>query len=66
MRERPELTKFERTMSMMRYRPPKGTAGFARSSVSGKRRRPSPPASTMTSTWFWSKFSARGCISAAT
>src|SRR5579871_5954699 len=39
----PELTKLESTMSMIRYRPPKGTAGLARSLVSGPSRRPSPP-----------------------
>ena len=47
---RPELTKFDSTMSMMRYRPPKGTAGLARSAVSGPRRRPSPPARIITRT----------------
>src|ERR1700733_4807103 len=35
----------ERVMSMMRYCPAKGTAGFARSRVRGKRRSPAPPAS---------------------
>src|SRR5688572_5314941 len=38
------LTKFERQKSMIRYRPPKGTAGFARSRVSGSNRVPAPPA----------------------
>ena len=33
--ETPELMKFERTQSMIRYLPPKGTAGFARSRVRG-------------------------------
>src|SRR6185437_8876870 len=32
-------------MSMMRYCPAKGTAGFARSRVRGKSRSPAPPAS---------------------
>src|SRR6476620_10086333 len=36
---------FDRVMSMMRYWPAKGTAGLARSRVSGKRRSPAPPAS---------------------
>jgi hypothetical protein len=54
MRASPELTKFDRTMSMMRYRAPKGTAGLARSRVSGKRRLPSPPARIMTSSWLGS------------
>src|ERR1035438_4182092 len=35
----------ERVMSMMRYCPPKGTAGLARSRVRGKSRSPAPPAS---------------------
>src|SRR5262252_1809793 len=43
----PELTKLLSTKSMMRYLPPKGTAGLARSRVSGKRRVPLPPARTM-------------------
>src|SRR5260370_33133522 len=34
----------ERVMSMMRYWPAKGTAGFARSRVRGKSRSPAPPA----------------------
>jgi WD40 repeat protein len=32
--------------SMMRYRPPNGTAGLARSAVSGCDREPTPPASS--------------------
>src|ERR1700682_3099046 len=35
---------FESVMSMMRYIPPNGTAGLARSRVSGHRRSPWPPA----------------------
>src|ERR1700678_2464061 len=35
----------ERVMSMMRYWPANGTAGLARSRVSGKSRSPAPPAS---------------------
>src|ERR1039458_1460360 len=49
----PELTKLLRTKSMIRYLPPKGTAGLARSRVSGKSRVPLPPASTTPKT--------RGC-----
>src|SRR5258708_690745 len=52
----PELMKLLSTKSMIRYLPPKGTAGFARSRVSGKRRVPLPPASTIPST--------RGCKAA--
>src|ERR1035437_10833115 len=36
----------ESVMSMMRYWPAKGTAGLARSRVSGKSRSPAPPASS--------------------
>ena len=46
----PELMQLLRTKSMMRYGPPKYTAGFARSRVSGASRSPAPPASTITST----------------
>src|ERR1019366_2323762 len=46
----PELMKLLRTKSMMRYFPPKGTAGLARSLVSGYSRVPFPPASTIPST----------------
>src|ERR1700734_441143 len=38
------------TKSMMRYLPPKGTAGLARSLVNGYSRVPFPPASTIPST----------------
>ena len=44
-----ELTRFDSTKSMSRYVPPNGTAGLARSAVSGINRLPSPPASTMDS-----------------
>ncbi len=37
---RPELTQLERVKSMIRKIPPKGTAGFALTSVSGFRRSP--------------------------
>src|SRR5713101_6352789 len=46
----PELIKLLRTKSTMRYFPPKGTAGLARSLVSGYRRVPFPPARTIPST----------------
>src|ERR1700693_5575022 len=42
--------KLLRTKSTIRYLPPKGTAGLARSRVRGKRRVPLPPASTMPNT----------------
>src|SRR4051812_1455262 len=48
MRRRPELMQLLSAKSMMRYGPPKNTAGFARSLVSGYRRSPAPPARTMT------------------
>src|SRR5215208_2674765 len=38
-----ELMQFETGMSMSRYLPPSGTAGFERNSVSGDRRVPAPP-----------------------
>ena len=41
------IDKFDSTKSINRYLPPKGTAGLARSRVSGCRRCPSPPAMTM-------------------
>src|SRR5262245_50398794 len=47
-RRSPELMQLLRTKSMIRYGPPKYTAGFARSLVSGNKRSPAPPASTMT------------------
>src|ERR1035437_7362040 len=46
----PELIKLLRTKSTIRYLPPKGTAGLARSRVRGKSRLPLPPASTMPNT----------------
>src|SRR5688572_31966252 len=46
----PELRQLLSVKSMMRYGPPKYTAGFARSFVSGDSRSPTPPASTMTTT----------------
>ncbi len=50
MWRRPELMQLLRTKSMMRYGPPKYTAGLARSLVSGASRSPAPPASTITRT----------------
>ena len=47
IREKPPFTRFDRTKSIIRYAPPNGTAGFARSAVRGIRRLPSPPASTI-------------------
>ncbi len=46
----PELMQLLSVKSMIRYGPPKYTAGFARSLVNGYRRSPAPPASTMTRT----------------
>ena len=43
----PEFRQLLSVKSMMRYFPPKGTAGLARCSVRGWRRSPFPPASTM-------------------
>src|SRR5215831_13875002 len=47
MRRRPECRQLLRVKSMMRYRPPKGTAGLALSAVNGCRREPAPPAKMM-------------------
>src|ERR1700733_12521721 len=43
------LTRLDRAKSTSRYRPPNGTAGLARSAVSGASRLPAPPASTIPS-----------------
>ena len=48
----PLLRQFESVKSMMRYRPPNGTAGLARSRVSGSSREPLPPANTTAKTLF--------------
>ena len=45
-----ELIRLDSAKSTSRYTPPNGTAGFARSSVSGASRVPAPPASTIPST----------------
>src|SRR5438128_12598342 len=50
IRRNPELMQLLNEKSMMRYGPPKNTAGLARSFVSGNRRSPAPPARTMTMT----------------
>ena len=39
-----ELTQFDSEKSMIRYLPPNGTAGFARTEERIDRRSPSPPA----------------------
>src|SRR5580704_6110847 len=46
----PPLARLDSAKSISRYSPPKGTAGLARSAVSGLRRVPAPPASTIPST----------------
>src|ERR1035438_6301963 len=43
----PPLARFDSAKSISRYSPPNGTAGLARSAVSGLRRVPAPPASTI-------------------
>ena len=43
----PLLARFDSAKSTSRYTPPNGTAGLARSSVSGASRVPAPPASTI-------------------
>src|SRR6266852_2708689 len=47
MRRSPERRQLLSVKSMMRYRPPKGTAGLALSAVNGCRREPMPPARMM-------------------
>ena len=44
------FTRLDSAKSTSRYTPPNGTAGLARSSVSGARRVPAPPASTIPNT----------------
>src|SRR5215471_9160989 len=41
------LARLDSAKSISRYRPPNGTAGLARSAVSGLRRVPAPPARTI-------------------
>src|ERR1044071_535654 len=50
MRRRLELRQLLMGMSTSRYLPPRGTAGLARSLVSGKSRVPAPPPSTTLTT----------------
>src|SRR5580693_3759252 len=47
IRKIPALTRLDSAKSTSRYMPPNGTAGLARSAVSGASRLPAPPASTM-------------------
>src|ERR1700722_7970039 len=47
IRRIPALTRLDSAKSTSRYMPPNGTAGLARSAVSGASRLPAPPASTM-------------------
>src|SRR5712672_259748 len=47
MRRSPECRQLLSVKSMMRYRPPNGTAGLALSAVNGCRRDPIPPARMM-------------------
>src|SRR5215831_9523432 len=49
-RRHPALTRLDNAKSTSRYRPPNGTAGLARSAVSGDSRRPAPPARTIPNT----------------
>ena len=48
----PLLRQFDIVKSMIRYAPPKGTAGLARSRVNGSKRDPLPPARTTANTSF--------------
>src|ERR1700733_15792452 len=50
IRNIPALTRLDSAKSTSRYMPPNGTAGLARSAVSGASRLPSPPASTIAKT----------------
>src|ERR1017187_10044382 len=52
IRRRSLLRQLESGKSTMRYRPPNGTAGLARSRVSGSRRVPLPPARINVRTFF--------------
>src|SRR2546428_12556937 len=56
MLRNPELIQLLRVKSMIRYLPPKGTAGLARSAVNGWRRSPRPPDRIMVRRFFM-----RGC-----
>jgi hypothetical protein len=50
-RRRPECKQFDKAKSTIRYRPPNGTAGLARSDVRGCSREPTPPAKTKVTVW---------------
>src|SRR2546425_4205556 len=52
MLRNPELMQLLRVKSMIRYLPPKGTAGLARSAVNGWRRSPRPPDRIMVKRFF--------------
>src|SRR5687767_15819177 len=52
MRRRSELMQLLIGMSIRRYLPAMGTAGFDRARVSGKRRVPRPPPRMIAMTWF--------------
>src|SRR5262245_57959413 len=52
MRRKSLLRQLESVKSIMRYRPQNGTAGLARSRVSGSRRVPLPPARMTANTFF--------------
>src|SRR3954468_21748227 len=56
-----EFTQLESVKSMIRYLPPNGTAGFARSCERIERRWPSPPARIPALLRFTRSLLARGC-----
>src|SRR5579871_2286439 len=58
-RRRPLLMQLDSVKSTMRYRPPKGTAGLARSRVKGSSRVPLPPARIKVNTSRTSKVSKK-------
>ncbi len=59
MLSRPELTQFDSVKSMIRYLPPNGTAGLARTDDRIERRSPSPPARMTAMTGFTTRASLR-------
>src|SRR3972149_5719349 len=52
-----ELTQLDRVKSIIRYFPPKGTAGFVRLAVRIPNREPSPPARITARVFIWSSLS---------
>src|SRR5436190_10909715 len=50
-RRSPECKQLVSVKSTMRYLPPKGTAGLARSAVNGCNREPAPPARRIVRVW---------------